>query len=809
MPNLLTTAQLIGAKAMIADGNVLGFYDYMASQGYGYANLAKGVVECTLLSGGSTAQNFMVQEAARRGITMTEQKVLDVERIMAYGYVDTLIENARAGGTVNLDIRYREALDFHTSGFERLGLPKELWTLYKPSEVLSNAKLEANWQQTIDPAQSGGLNPAWNFSTGFGLDMGLAAQQALLAGNLGTFARAAEWSAGVSLAQAASASSAAGITQDSAGCNAAIAASVEQRQNNAAAMLSQSPVAVPENLGTPARNSANFITSNATDRVTVGAGGTVSDIWLLQKNAGNVFTLEEFGKAILANNPGITDINAVQAGQVIYVPQKQTDGSVTYNYAGGASINSNAASGEYHMVVPNTEGGGQTVYSRTYDGNALGGESWTVRQVSTNAVGAITFSSTGWQESLTSDIKNLSAFTLNGAGSYDAAASVNGSVVAFEAAYNSATDSFRASEITSINGAAVDAATAGLDPTDLEAFGFVFDKPLPASAQALVAGLNPVAITANGWPTPVVVVTPTADGGSRHTIELGNGTTLTTVRNDDRRVISVSEEQSTGYNQSNVASYQVNGDGTRTLLNQGTRVYSNEGGYTDSLSTPDGQRGTYSYSEAGELVGSTSTTSGVNNISAASVLGTLNDVVNFGRILGSNVPGGIKLAHGAILLNQHISAETRAAFPVFGTAANVAQGALSLYSLSQAFGSGGSDIARVSAVANALNLANRTLITNNLGHSGLNTVLNGSSAAGDNANVILYVALLPQCTPASLRRANGLGALSRATLPIDKKFGGSGFEDHAARFEISRSDWTLLRLATSVCVNEKLWEQAA
>jgi len=75
MANSLTTAQLTSAKAMIINGDVIGFYNYMAGQGYGYgyANLAKGVVECTLLSGGSTAQNYMVQEAARRGIIMTDQ----------------------------------------------------------------------------------------------------------------------------------------------------------------------------------------------------------------------------------------------------------------------------------------------------------------------------------------------------------------------------------------------------------------------------------------------------------------------------------------------------------------------------------------------------------------------------------------------------------------------------------------------------------------------------------------------------------------------------------------------------------------
>lgn len=46
MPNSLTVQQLTDAQAMIGRGDVVGFYNYMYSQGYGYgyANLAKGVM---------------------------------------------------------------------------------------------------------------------------------------------------------------------------------------------------------------------------------------------------------------------------------------------------------------------------------------------------------------------------------------------------------------------------------------------------------------------------------------------------------------------------------------------------------------------------------------------------------------------------------------------------------------------------------------------------------------------------------------------------------------------------------------------
>jgi hypothetical protein len=419
MPNTLTTSQLLSAQAMITNGNVLGFYDYMASQGYGYANLAKGVVECTLLSGGSTAQNFMTQEAARRGISMTEQQVHSVERVMAQGFIGTLIANSRvpgANGVVNQDVAYGEALAFHTSGFQSLSLPKELWTLYKPSEVLSQTQLQSNWSKTIDPAQSSGLNPAWNFSTGFGLDMGLAAQQALLTGNLGTFAKAAEWSAGVSLTQAASASSAAGITQASAGCNVVIADGVQQLQTNAATTLAHNPRTPPPDA--PTRNSANYITdTSANDHlVVIKDGGKVWDAYVQQKDSTTGFKdWNEYQAAAAASNPGIANLNNVAPGTVFMQPEKFADGSITYNFAGDTAINSKASTGEYHMVVPNTDGGGgQTVYSRKLQGYTdVDGPVYEVKQSSTNAADITTFDYVGRQTTLNGDVQTATHHEYN------------------------------------------------------------------------------------------------------------------------------------------------------------------------------------------------------------------------------------------------------------------------------------------------------------------------------------------------------------------------------------------------------------
>ena len=56
------------------------------------------------------------------------------------------------------------------------------------------------------------------------------------------------------------------------------------------------------------------------------------------------------------------------------------------------------------MVVPNSAGGGQTVYSRVADDFG-----YTVSQVSTNAVGKVTLSTSGYQATLSADIVPIGA----------------------------------------------------------------------------------------------------------------------------------------------------------------------------------------------------------------------------------------------------------------------------------------------------------------------------------------------------------------------------------------------------------------
>ncbi|MEO8389890.1 putative Ig domain-containing protein [Polaromonas sp.] len=299
--------------------------------------------------------------------------------------------------------------------------------------------------------------------------------------------------------------------------------------------------------------------------------GGVLDIVAVERSRGNLITLQD----VIANNPDITNINNVKAGQVIYIPQKLSDGSVTYHFGGGASINQNSASGEYYMVVPNSNSsGGFTIYERKADGDA----GYVVRQKTTNLAGDVVFESLGFQETLNADIRNLSTFRLNNTGSYDATTAVNGAVVAFDATYNAAQEAFRANEIKSINGTLVDAATSDLDSTDLRAIGFVFDKPIGSGVELLLAGANPAAVAANNWASPEIVVTDLGNGLTQRSITLGNGTFLSSIRNEQGLLLSTKQTQLLANGSVIDTSTNQNTDNTQTATTE-ARLYDAAGAF--------------------------------------------------------------------------------------------------------------------------------------------------------------------------------------------------------------------------------------
>lgn len=178
------------------------------------------------------------------------------------------------------------------------------------------------------------------------------------------------------------------------------------------------PVTAPS--GSATRVSANYITdTNPNDHaVTIKAGGTVWDAYVTQQNSANgISNWNDFQSAVTVCNPNIANLNNVSVGTTLYLPQKMSDGSLTYHYAGGASINNNAATGEYYMVIPDGSGG-TSVYSKTRNIDG----SYAIGQTDTNRYGEETFMYDGTQNALTGDIKAgalLSGTDTNGDGKID------------------------------------------------------------------------------------------------------------------------------------------------------------------------------------------------------------------------------------------------------------------------------------------------------------------------------------------------------------------------------------------------------
>lgn len=153
MPSTLTTGQLQYAKSLLSDGTpeaMNSFYAYMSGQGYGYANLAIGLINCSTFSG-NTAQAFMLNAAQQQGLSLTANQISNIELTMAYGYINTLIGNSNGNnGTVTQDVTYQQALQFHSDAFSVLGLTSDTWTLSAPGKALDSTYMQWLWSKMID-----------------------------------------------------------------------------------------------------------------------------------------------------------------------------------------------------------------------------------------------------------------------------------------------------------------------------------------------------------------------------------------------------------------------------------------------------------------------------------------------------------------------------------------------------------------------------------------------------------------------------------------------------------------------------------
>lgn len=374
MPNILTTDALKNAQKMIQSGDLVGFYNYMAKQGYGYANLAKGVVACDTYSGGTTAQNYMVQAASEMGVTLSADRILNIEKSMANQYAQALIDRSTVTGSISSDWTYKQALAGHIKAFAENQLPISLWTIYTPSLFLNDAQLESAWQKSIDPMHvpyvGSYVDGMVSFDTGFVADMSLQQTKSVVTLDFDRAADIQSWFYRVGIAsQRAIGSEWLGAKQFSAACDSGVVTAIKQAGTAADALLQ---IYSPPDISPTRPSSSVFVSYIGAHSAVLNptADGvnyaTLSDIIALERKSGNNISLRD----LLANNPSITDPNNVRANVTIQIPQKVGD-NLTWNFAGGVTITSNALTGEYLMVVPDQKTGETTVYSKSVDGNGV------------------------------------------------------------------------------------------------------------------------------------------------------------------------------------------------------------------------------------------------------------------------------------------------------------------------------------------------------------------------------------------------------------------------------------------------------
>ncbi|MEY2860679.1 MAG: hypothetical protein RL392_1137, partial [Pseudomonadota bacterium] len=153
---------------------------------------------------------------------------------------------------------------------------------------------------------------------------------------------------------------------------------------------------------TPARDSNALVTINADHTITL-KGGYLSDAFVVQKNLPNSFTdSKEFYAAVMVSNPSLTNINQVSVSQVIQIPQKMPDGSITYHYAGGTSLNTNPNASEFHLTT--ADGSGLvTQIDRAYAADGVNGPGY-YTQNSEYFHGQLTQQTVAFQRALDSDV---------------------------------------------------------------------------------------------------------------------------------------------------------------------------------------------------------------------------------------------------------------------------------------------------------------------------------------------------------------------------------------------------------------------
>jgi Ca2+-binding RTX toxin-like protein len=353
-------------------------------------------------------------------------------------------------------------------------------------------------------------------------------------------------------------------------------------------------------------------------------------------------------------------------------------------------------------------------------------------------------------------------------------ADIGGSNVVLLASLNLGTTSdagngFKVTGVESIDG---DSLPYALDPQDLQAHGFDFTNlaagTVPAGFSALIQGLSPTQIAANGWAAPAISETDIPQGFERR-VELGNGWTAISQYDSDRRLVGVTETYAPNAFQSEILTYRANADGTRTLLTHGGRMVFHDGSY---FGTETDVVNREVFSVTGDADGNTTrdinkdATQNLRNQDAATVFSDVNSVI-------AAIKGGqpIPLIAGGVRFVNTLNLQNGQPLGDLSAISNAAAGALSFYNLYNAFESD-DDFAKVNSTLSTINYANIAINTSlnsagqlvwaSAGASSLNTFLNGpaNGIAGGAVGVLPAIGLV-----ASIKAEDPIGiAMSLGTM---------------------------------------------
>ena len=115
MPQTITLVEIDRLKSMVVEGRAGDAYTWLASKGYSYSLLARGVVNSDTLSGVAALTFMNYQAVQQSGKTLSRDQEISIKSEMAYAYLDQLSRTADSAGRVNRDVDYKEAWSFHLS----------------------------------------------------------------------------------------------------------------------------------------------------------------------------------------------------------------------------------------------------------------------------------------------------------------------------------------------------------------------------------------------------------------------------------------------------------------------------------------------------------------------------------------------------------------------------------------------------------------------------------------------------------------------------------------------------------------------